>query len=48
MTDVGAAHPGTTLLEAGDGTGENAFNDVLDTDLQKAERSSLPITWSCC
>jgi uncharacterized membrane protein YdfJ with MMPL/SSD domain len=44
VANLRAETPGVQLLEAGDGTGENAFNDVLETDLRKAERFSLPIT----
>ena len=33
-----------TLPEAGDGSGEKAFEEVLEKDLQRAERLSLPIT----
>ena len=32
------------LREAGDGSGEKAFEEVLEKDLQRAERLSLPIT----
>ncbi|HTU98479.1 MAG TPA: MMPL family transporter [Solirubrobacteraceae bacterium] len=41
---VGASHPGATLLQAGEGSGGHAINQVVDHDLRHAELISLPIT----
>jgi RND superfamily putative drug exporter len=38
------AHPGVTAFEAGNGTIEKAFDDVVSEDLKRAEMISLPIT----
>ena len=41
---VGRDHPRATLAEAGDGTFENAFTDLLESDFKRANTVSLPIT----
>jgi uncharacterized membrane protein YdfJ with MMPL/SSD domain len=41
---VERAHPGVTAHEAGNGTIEKAFDDVVSEDLSRAEMISLPIT----
>ncbi|MGZ4166464.1 MAG: MMPL family transporter [Solirubrobacteraceae bacterium] len=41
---VAAAHPGASLREAGEGSGNRAANDVVNNDLHHAELLSLPIT----
>lgn len=41
---VGRDHPQATLAEAGDGTFENAFTDLLESDFKRANTVSLPIT----
>jgi uncharacterized membrane protein YdfJ with MMPL/SSD domain len=41
---VERAHAGVTLQEAGGGTIEKAFDEVLQKDLKRAELISLPIT----
>jgi uncharacterized membrane protein YdfJ with MMPL/SSD domain len=41
---VGRDHPQVTLAQAGDGTFENAFNDLLESDFKRANTVSLPIT----
>jgi uncharacterized membrane protein YdfJ with MMPL/SSD domain len=41
---VGRAHPQVKLAEAGDGTFENAFTDLLQSDFKRANTVSLPIT----
>jgi RND superfamily putative drug exporter len=38
------AHPGVTVQEVGDGTENKAINDLIDSDLKRAELISLPIT----
>jgi RND superfamily putative drug exporter len=37
-------HPGVRLNEAGPGTEQNAINDLIGSNLSRAERISLPIT----
>ena len=44
MAEVARAHAGVTLQEAGGGTIEKAFDEVLEQDLRRAELISLPIT----
>jgi uncharacterized membrane protein YdfJ with MMPL/SSD domain len=44
VAEVGRAHPGATLQQAGGGTIEKAFDDLLQDDLKRAELISLPIT----
>jgi len=41
---VQAAHPGTRLQQAGDGTRAKSFDAVIQDDLQKAELYSVPLT----
>jgi uncharacterized membrane protein YdfJ with MMPL/SSD domain len=41
---VGATHPGVTLREAGGGSMDKAFDDIIKEDLQRSELVSLPIT----
>jgi uncharacterized membrane protein YdfJ with MMPL/SSD domain len=41
---VGRAHPQATLAQAGAGTFENAFTDLLAQDFKRANTVSLPIT----
>ncbi len=44
VASVVAAHPGATLYEAGEASGGNAINKVVNDDLSHAELISLPIT----
>ena len=44
VAGVGRAHAGVTLQQAGGGTIEKAFDEVLEQDLRRAELISLPIT----
>ncbi len=44
VASVGASHPGTTVQEAGEGSGGHAINQVVNHDLSHAELISLPIT----
>ena len=44
MAAVGRAHPGATLHEAGAGTLDKAFDEMVAKDLRQAEMISLPIT----
>ncbi|HTE59606.1 MAG TPA: MMPL family transporter [Solirubrobacteraceae bacterium] len=41
---VRAAHPGVTLLQAGDGSFDSAITTMVEEDLQRAELISLPVT----
>ena len=41
---VGAAHPGVTLQQAGDGSFDSTITAMVEEDLQRAELISLPIT----
>jgi uncharacterized membrane protein YdfJ with MMPL/SSD domain len=41
---IAASHPGAELLQAGEGSGGHAVNQVVDQDLSHAELVSLPIT----
>jgi uncharacterized membrane protein YdfJ with MMPL/SSD domain len=44
VASVAASHPGARLQEAGEASGGNAINQVVDHDLRHAELVSLPIT----
>jgi RND superfamily putative drug exporter len=44
VASVAASHSRATLREAGDGSAQRAFNDVINHDLHNAELVSLPIT----
>jgi uncharacterized membrane protein YdfJ with MMPL/SSD domain len=44
VADVRAAHPGVTFQQAGDGSIEHAFDEVIEEDLQRAELISVPLT----
>jgi uncharacterized membrane protein YdfJ with MMPL/SSD domain len=37
-------YPGVTMLEAGDGSGDNAINQLVSSSLHRAELISIPIT----
>jgi uncharacterized membrane protein YdfJ with MMPL/SSD domain len=43
---VGRAHPGFTLSEVGDASGNHAANQVIEQDLRHAELTSVPITFA--
>ncbi|MEV4419077.1 MMPL family transporter [Patulibacter sp. NPDC049589] len=44
VRDVAAAHPGARLSQVGAGTLQHEFDDVVATDMQRAELFSIPIT----
>jgi uncharacterized membrane protein YdfJ with MMPL/SSD domain len=44
VASVAAGHPGTTLQQAGEASGGNAINQLVNNDLSHAELVSLPIT----
>ena len=43
---VQRAHPGFTLQEVGEASGNKAANDVIDQDLRHAELTSVPVTFA--